>query len=206
MNRTKILNESEKKEIVERLNKQFGITEIPGKILMRGKERLFLYSGNLSEEQIRKLEDVAFLERVGSYFAKIEEGEEQIRLSIEGAQILQNQITKNIFDIPEELVEIWMKGNEILMEDIEKLKHKNVINNAEIMKDEINLVSMGGRWGIGGRMNKADEITGLSRSEMKKSSGFVVIKHKKDFLGTGKASENKISNFIPKNRRLREKS
>jgi NOL1/NOP2/fmu family ribosome biogenesis protein len=36
--------------------------------------------------------------------------------------------------------------------------------------------------------------------------GFVIIKYKKDFLGTGKASENKIGNFIPKNRRLKEKS
>lgn len=156
MNHTKILNESEKKEIIEKLNDQFGIKEIPGKIFMRGKERLFLYSGNFSEEQVRKLEDVAFLERVGSYFAKIGEGEEQIRLSIEGAQILQNQITKNIFEIPEDLVESWMKGNEL-----------NI------------------------------------KTDLK---GFVIIKYKSDFLGTGKASENKISNFIPKNRRLKEKT
>ena len=36
--------------------------------------------------------------------------------------------------------------------------------------------------------------------------GFVAIKYEEDFLGTGKASENKIGNFIPKNRRLREKT
>ena len=36
--------------------------------------------------------------------------------------------------------------------------------------------------------------------------GFVIIKYKNEFLGTGKASEEKISNFIPKNRRLKEKS
>ena len=155
MNPIKIFSEEEKEEIKEKLNKQFGITNIPGKILMRGEERLFLYSGNLSDEQIRNLEDVAFLERVGSYFAKFEDGE-QIRLSIEGVQILQNQITKNIFEIPSELVEQWMKGNEL-----------NI---------------------------KTD------------FRGFVIIKYRNDFLGTGKASENKISNFIPKNRRLKEKS
>ena len=33
--------------------------------------------------------------------------------------------------------------------------------------------------------------------------GFLVMKHNEDFLGTGKASENKISNFIPKERRLK---
>jgi len=31
------------------------------------------------------------------------------------------------------------------------------------------------------------------------------MKYKNDFLGTGKASENKIGNFIPKNRRLKHK-
>ena len=36
--------------------------------------------------------------------------------------------------------------------------------------------------------------------------GFLIMKYKKDFLGTGKASENKISNFVPKERRLKEKS
>lgn len=34
--------------------------------------------------------------------------------------------------------------------------------------------------------------------------GYVLVKHKDDFLGTGKASETKISNFIPKIRRISE--
>ncbi len=33
--------------------------------------------------------------------------------------------------------------------------------------------------------------------------GFVIIKHNQDFLGCGKASESKILNFIPKERRLK---
>ncbi len=35
---------------------------------------------------------------------------------------------------------------------------------------------------------------------------FLIIKYKDNFLGCGKASEEKITNFIPKNRRLKEKS
>ena len=34
---------------------------------------------------------------------------------------------------------------------------------------------------------------------------FLIMKNNEDFLGTGKASEGKIGNFIPKNRRLRER-
>ena len=152
----KILNEREKKEIVEKLKAQFGINEVPGKIVMRGKERLFLYSGNLDEEEMEKLESLVFIERAGIYFAKIEEPNEDIRLSIEGTQILKEQINKNIFEIPENLVDDWMKGREL-----------NV------------------------------------QSGMK---GFVVMKFGNEFLGCGKASENKIGNFIPKNRRLKERS
>ena len=34
---------------------------------------------------------------------------------------------------------------------------------------------------------------------------FLIMKYKDDFLGCGKASAEKISNFIPKNRRLKDK-
>ncbi|MBI2043398.1 hypothetical protein HYT25_03350 [Candidatus Pacearchaeota archaeon] len=178
----KILNLQEKKEIEKKLNEQFGVDSIPGKIVMRGNERLFLYSGSLDEKEIKRLEVATFIERIGIYFAKIEENGE-IRLSIEGTQILGKQIKKNTIEIDEKLLEQWMKGSEILFEDV----NKNITVGSEIK----NSLGVGGR-GIGGGMEKP--------------KGFVIIKYKGEFLGTGKASEEKISNFIPKNRRLREKS
>ena len=38
-----------------------------------------------------------------------------------------------------------------------------------------------------------------------KEKGFVIMKFNDDFLGTGKASEGRITNFVPKARRLRFK-
>ena len=35
--------------------------------------------------------------------------------------------------------------------------------------------------------------------------GFLIMKYNDDFLGTGKASEEKIGNFIPKSRRLKNR-
>jgi NOL1/NOP2/fmu family ribosome biogenesis protein len=35
--------------------------------------------------------------------------------------------------------------------------------------------------------------------------GFFIMKFNDDFLGTGKVSENRITNFVPKNRRLKFK-
>jgi|SRR3989344_767685 len=176
MNPLKILSEKQKKEIEQKLNGQFGISKIPGKIVMRGGERLFLYSGSLDEKEIRELEETIFIERIGIYLAKIEESGE-IRLSIEGTQILGKQIKKNIIEIDEKLTEQWMKGSEILFEDIEK---------------SLTIKSSSKGRAIGGGIEKP--------------RGFVVIKYKNEFLGTGKASEEKISNFIPKNRRLKGKN
>ena len=86
----KILNENEKQEIEKNLKEQFGIENIPYKIIMWGEERLFLFSGSLNENDIKKINEIIPIERIGIYFAKIIK--EEIKLSIEGTQILKNQI------------------------------------------------------------------------------------------------------------------
>jgi len=157
-NQMKIFSKKEKTEIEKKLQKQFGITEIPGHIIMRGEERLFLYQGSFNERQLKELENTLPVERVGIYFAKIfkdKTGNEFIRLSIEGSQILSNQITKNTFELNEEQLQEWMLGRELQ------------VSTGKIC--------------------------------------FLIMTYKNNFLGTGKASELKISNFIPKSRRLKNK-
>ena len=149
----KILNRQEQKEIEEKLNEQFGIKNIPGIIMKLGEERLFIFSGNLKEKEIKNLERTIPIERVGVYFAKIVPKENSIRLSIEGTQILSNQIKKNILELTKEQMEEWMTGSDLQIK------------------------------------------TG--------KRGFLIIKYQDDFLGCGKASEEKIGNFIPKSRRLK---
>jgi NOL1/NOP2/fmu family ribosome biogenesis protein len=151
----KILSQKEKIKIVEQLNKQFGIKEIKGIFSMRGKERLFLFQGDFSVQQIKEFEYSRInIERVGIYFGKFMDT--KIRLSIEGVELLKTQITKNVFELNKEQLEKWMKGNEL---------------NIKTEKND-----------------------------------FVIMKYRDDFLGCGKASAEKITNFIPKNRRLKEKN
>jgi len=156
MNKLKILNKNQKQELLTKLEGQFGIKEIPGQIVMKGKEKLFLFSGSFTYREIKKLEELTIIERIGIYFAKIDENSNSLRLSIEGVQLLKDQINKNIFDLNEKDVENWMKGQELNIKTGKK--------------------------------------------------GFLIMKYKNDFLGTGKASEEKIGNFIPKIRRLKEKN
>lgn len=148
----KFLNKIEKQEIIEKLNEQFGIKEIPWVLAKWGGERILAFSGEISEKEIENTRKIAILEGIGLYFAKEEYG---LRLSLEATQLLKNQITKNIFELDEKQAGEWMKGHE------------------------------------------------LNISTGKK--GFLIMKYKDYFLGCGKASENKISNFIPKERRLKER-
>ena len=156
-NRLKILSIKEKKKIEEKLKAKYGISEIPGILLMKGQEKVFLYSGSLKPREIKKLEENIIIERIGVYFAKIviDGGEEKIRLSIEGTHILKNQIKKNIFSLTKKQSEDWMKGQQL------------------------------------------DIVSG--------KFGFLIMKYEDDFFGTGKASKEKIGNFIPKSRRLKNR-
>lgn len=151
----KFFNKQEKEKFIKKLNEQFGIKEIPFELAKLGKERIMAFSGELSEKEILELDRIARIEGIGVYFAKIDENTKEIRLSIEGVQLMQEQITKNIFELDEKQAEQWMMGQEI-----------NITTGKK---------------------------------------GFYIMKYKNDFLGTGKISIEKISNFIPKSRRLKYK-
>lgn len=150
----KFLNQQEKEKIIKQLNVQFGIKEIPWRIARLGKERIILFSGEISDKEIDILDRISKIEGIGVYFAK--EQIDGIRLSIEGTHLLKEQITKNIFELDEKQAEQWMMGQELNIKAGKK--------------------------------------------------GFFIMKYKNDFLGCGKASENRITNFVPKPRRLKIKS
>ena len=57
-------------------------------------------------------------------------------------------------------------------------------------------------------LNEGDAREWLKGRDLQRKNnerGFVVMRHKQDLLGTGKLSEEKISNFIPKERRIKER-
>ena len=151
-----ILSKQESEKILNKLNSQFGIKEIPGILLRIGKERIFLFQGELEVREIKQIEKITFIERTGIYIGKIFEPTGEMRLSIEGTQIFKKQISKNILELNDSQAEQWMQGEEIpLSTDYREI---------------------------------------------------IIIKYQDDFLGCGKASENKIGNFVPKNRRLKSRS
>ena len=146
----KPLTSSDKKKILNQLNEQFGIMEIPGLIIQFGKEKLRLYTGNLSKEELYHLDNEARIETIGLYFAKQEQCE--IRLTLDGVQFFKNQLKKNILEINDKQADDWLKGNDL---------------------------------------------------DIKEDKKWFILKHKNEFLGCGKSTGEKISNFVPKERRIR---
>ena len=106
-----VLNQKQIQEVHRSLREQFGIDKIPGRIMKLGEEKLFLFTGDAADEEIKKLENIVPVERLGVYFAKIIR--EDVKLSIEGSQILKEQVKKNIFELDDEQAEKWMMGQEL---------------------------------------------------------------------------------------------
>ena len=146
----KIINSSEKKEILEKLNYQFGIKNLPYLLIRFGQDKIRLYSGNLSKDDIKNLDKNTKIDNIGLYFAKIQN--DGIRLTIDGVQLIKNEITKNILEINDETAIKWLRGNDL---------------------------------------------------DIKTDKSFKIIKNNNEFLGCGKSTEDKITNFVPKERRIK---
>ena len=107
----KFVKSAEKKSIIAELKENFGITDIPYLLIESGREKIRAFSGSLSKEEIVAIGSMTNVEGVGLYLLKKEET--GIRLSFEALMMLKEQITKNILDIDDKQLELWIRGNDL---------------------------------------------------------------------------------------------
>jgi len=140
----------EVKELKKKILEQWGCSpELDYQLFISSKQKIYLINRDITRIDLSRLK----INSVGLYFAELK-GE--LRLSIEGSQLIGPEATKNIVEISEQQMKDWFLGKDL--EDIE------------------------GDY-----------------------SGFVILKHKNDFLGTGKFKDSTILNFVPKARRFTSK-
>jgi len=101
----------QKRKIIEKLNEQFGIENLPFLLVQSGKEKIRAFSGSLSKDEISKISLFANIELIGLYLLKEENGE--FRLSMDAALLLSKQIIKNIVEIDEIQFKRWIRGNDL---------------------------------------------------------------------------------------------
>lgn len=142
----KILNNKEIKRIINKLKDYYGIKElkIDYSFLQNNKYKIYLISKNF-KDITTKLR----INGLGLYFLNISR---DLRLSIEGSQMIGKKATKHIYKISDKNLKDWLKGYDLDCND---------------------------------------------------EYGYYLIKNKKDFYGAGYAKDNKIKNFIPKYRRIK---
>ena len=150
MHNLKRLSNKEKKLLLKKIEKPYGIQDLKldylffknneGKLFIVNKEFRNLDTENLNVNSI------------GLYFCRLEK---ELRLSIEGSQIIGPFAKKNVLEISDQQANEWLRGN-----DLEDIKEK------------------------------LDET-------------FVILKNKKDFIGSGRLKEGKILNYVPKERRIK---
>ncbi|MBS3133954.1 hypothetical protein J4214_01860 [Candidatus Woesearchaeota archaeon] len=150
MNNLKELSRKEKKILLKKIEGQYGISSLKiNYIFLKNNEnKIFVINKNLKNVNLENIR----INSIGLYFCRLEN---ELRLTIEGSQIIGPFAKKNVIDISEDQSSEWLAGN-----DLENIKEHY------------------------------DET-------------FVIIRNKKDFIGTGKYKDGKILNYVPKERRIK---
>lgn len=128
------LRPAEKQEIMEML-RYYGIENLKGYLLTEsGKEKVRAYSGSLTPEKIRELNEAVGIDIVGLYL--LHKYPSNIRLSFDAIHAIKSQITKNVLELTQEQADEFMKGRDILLskEEFEALKQKNEKTGFKVLK------------------------------------------------------------------------
>ncbi|MBN2368380.1 hypothetical protein JXC34_05160 [Candidatus Woesearchaeota archaeon] len=124
MQSLRILNSREKKDISKLISEQFGCKfKFDYEVFMNEKNKIFLMSRDISKINPEELR----INSLGLYFGEVSNGE--LRLSIEGSQILGKAAKKNVLELSDENADRWMAGEDFEVDT--KLKGFVVIKNKD---------------------------------------------------------------------------
>lgn len=170
----KVLNAREKKEINKRINEQWGCELDKSLVFMlSNKNKLYVAEKDIGLVDFDRLR----VDNIGLYVCTV--SEKEIRLSIEGSQLLGKIAKKNVVEITKEEVRQWLRGED-LRTDVKTTETNKIVEKGKETEKE------------------------KGRVEKERGTGFVILKYGNDFVGCGKITEKGILNFVPKVRRVGE--
>ncbi len=106
-----ILNSKLVKELIERLVEQYGAvpTDFKEHGFIRGKDNIYIITKDLAKANLEGMR----INNLGLYIAEYRLEKNQIRLSIEGSQLIGPVATKNVCEVDKEQRAEWMKGQDL---------------------------------------------------------------------------------------------
>ncbi len=109
MEHLNILNTREKDEFVEKLEEQYGFEgELDYTVLKSNKDKYYLITRDVANIELDELN----INSVGLYFAGEDSGG-NLRLSIEGSQMIGPEASENIYELDGEDWQRWIRGEEV---------------------------------------------------------------------------------------------
>jgi len=174
--RIEIFKKKEKEQFNQFIEEKYGF-ELKGQIIKQSQDKLRIFTGNLSEHELSVLTGTVRVETAGLYLATWDTtNEEKKEESIRlsfDASFLAKNATKNTIDLNDEQVKTWFQGNDIIIDLDESLK----TNDKSIPHTSQSLAP----------------------------NTFILLKYKDEMVGCGKltSEKDKILNFVPKERRIK---
>ncbi len=109
MNSLKILNNKEKRKIINEIKQQYGINKLDlDYIFLKNRDnKIFILSRDFAKVNTENIR----INSLGLYFAKINTN--GIRLSIEGSQLVGDFAKRNILDVNKEETNLWVRGHDL---------------------------------------------------------------------------------------------
>ena len=120
----KILNKKAIKEILALIKNQWGASiDLDYAFLRDGKDRIYIVNKEFVEVPLDKLK----INKIGLYFGQLAHNE--LRLSIEGSQLIGEKAKKNVLEVSREQARKWLRGEDLkTKEDVKGfvlIKHGN---------------------------------------------------------------------------------
>lgn len=122
--KVEILDNTKKKKIMNMLNENYGINEIKGLFIKTGKEKIRMFSGQISWSELNELAKNVHIELVGMQFCTLVSSESDgVRINFDAINLpaVKEQIKANIIKISDEQLAEWVSGKDINFDD-DKLK------------------------------------------------------------------------------------
>ncbi|MBI2628953.1 hypothetical protein HYW74_02630 [Candidatus Pacearchaeota archaeon] len=113
-----LLDKTKKKKILSLLDKEYGISQLPHLFIKSGKDKIRIFSGSLSKDELNNLAKTIHVDSIGIKLLTLEtfDGEKDgIRLSFDILNMpeIKSQITKNFIEITDEQLNSWLKGDNL---------------------------------------------------------------------------------------------
>ncbi len=113
MQKLEILNSKKRKEIAEVISEYYGCNfEFDYEVFMNNHNKIYILNKEIKLIDIDELR----LNSLGLYFGLLYDNDE-IRLSIEGSQIIGKIARKKVLELNDEQAELWMGGQDFKIDD-----------------------------------------------------------------------------------------